>query len=436
MSFCSSLLSLSEQSLSDDNFPPLLVLLRVHFYPDLYRLTPGVSAESLSSNTEENSASTSNLPADSTIQWRTYSSSHQPGPRSAHQVVPSPANGGQLWLFGGEFAAPKGGSFHHYRDLWVFNISTHTWDRIETKVRPSARSGHRMTLWKNFLVLFGGFIDTGARTTYLNDLWLFDTQEYKWTEMKQNDLRRPLARSGFSLLNCSDGVILYGGYCKRYVKGQRTQGVALDDAWILKFDFNSEGNSALTSAKSGSKDSNLPTIDWQKRRKIGYFPNPTRSGCTMTNWANKNMAVLFGGVTDTENDEGEQGRTRFLSISPNSLETNDWPLTRPSLFSLKESLESVCHKELYGYQLNGNGRWISLNLKKKKSMGGGRRRKKEKVEQPQQRKGDEGENDSDDSDDDGKEAGDESAMQEDSKVSATALPFRFVGAGESLPFLI
>lgn len=245
-----------------------------------------------------------------------------------------------------------------------------------------------MTLWKHLLVLFGGFIDTGARTTYLNDLWIFDTTEYKWYEMKQNDLRRPLARSGFSFLTCPDGLILHGGYCKRYVKGQRTQGVALDDTWILKFEFNSESNSTLNNSKNNS-GSLLPTIDWQKRRKIGYFPNPTRSGCTMANWNNKNMAVLFGGVTDTENDE--------------------------------ESLESTCHKELYAYQMNGNGRWISLNLKRKKVMGGGRRRKKNPsttVNQTQQRRGGE---DSDDENEDGeKESGDEDEekIDDQSKVSS------------------
>jgi hypothetical protein len=81
-----------------------------------------------------------------------------------------------------------------------------------------------MVLWRQYLVLFGGFIDTGARTTYLQDLWMFDTAQYKWFEISQNDLKRPPARSGFSLISTPEGVALYGGYCKRYVKGQRTQG--------------------------------------------------------------------------------------------------------------------------------------------------------------------------------------------------------------------
>ena len=95
-------------------------------------------------------------------EWRKFVSPTCPGPRSAHAVVASPAGGGKLYLFGtsdptcspmpysahlfspgGEFSSLYQNSFHHYRDFWCFDIATHSWDRIETKVRPTARSGHR-----------------------------------------------------------------------------------------------------------------------------------------------------------------------------------------------------------------------------------------------------------------------------------------------------
>lgn len=44
---------------------------------------------------------------------------------------------------GGEFSSLHQTTFHHYRDFWCFDIGTHSWDRIDTKIRPSARSGHR-----------------------------------------------------------------------------------------------------------------------------------------------------------------------------------------------------------------------------------------------------------------------------------------------------
>lgn len=219
-------------------------------------------------------------------------------------------------------------SFHHYRDLWVFSVTDKTWERIDTRVKPSARSGHRMTAWKKYLVLFGGFVDTGARTTYLNDLWLFDMEEYKWVELPQNDFRRPGPRSGFSFLPTTDGVVLHGGYCKRYIKGQRSQGVQLEDTWMLKLIETTPTLQHPLGVKA----------EWVRRRKIGYAPNPPRSGCTMALWPARQIGVLFGGVTDTELDE--------------------------------ESLESTFWNALYGYQLPGAGRWISLNLRRPKKMGG------------------------------------------------------------------
>lgn len=96
-------------------------------------------------------------------------------------------------------AAPNQNSFYHYHDLWSFSFDTNSWERWEVKTRPSARSGHRMAVYKNFIFLFGvrpapsprrslaaradgarcaqGFQDTGVRTTYLNDLWAWSLTE-------------------------------------------------------------------------------------------------------------------------------------------------------------------------------------------------------------------------------------------------------------------
>ncbi|CDO71059.1 hypothetical protein BN946_scf184844.g63 [Trametes cinnabarina] len=282
---------------------------KAHFYSDVYRYSPDKN------------------------EWRKFVSPTCPGPRSAHAVVASPAGGGKLYLFGGEFSSLYQNSFHHYRDFWCFDISTHTWERIETKIRPSARSGHRMAMWKHYIVLFGGFYDPGIKTNYLNDLWIFDTQEYKWKqiEFKETD-RRPSPRSGFSFLSTPEGILLHGGYCKEYIKGSRPVGVMLDDTWFLRMTLGTEA------PPTGKASADPLTVKWEKRKKSSTSYAPTlRSGCTMASWSAKNMGVLFGGVTDE--DTGE------------------------------ETLESVFHNDLYGYQITGNGRWISMNLKKPKRKG-------------------------------------------------------------------
>ncbi|EKM57740.1 uncharacterized protein PHACADRAFT_116020 [Phanerochaete carnosa HHB-10118-sp] len=272
-------------------------------------------------------------------EWRKFVSPTCPGPRSAHAVVASPAGGGKLFLFGGEFSSLNQSTFHHYRDFWCFDIQTHSWDRIETKVLPSARSGHRMAMWKHYIVLFGGFYDPGIRTNYLNDLWLFDTQEYKWkqVELKENE-PKPSPRSGFSFLSTPEGALLHGGYCKEYQKGKRPVGVMLEDTWFLRLSVPTEPD-----ADRKPSSFNMPVLKWERRKRssTAYAPS-IRSGCTMALWQTKNTGVLFGGVTDEDTNE--------------------------------ETLESVFHNDLYGYQIAENGRWISITLKRPKQKGGAKKK--------------------------------------------------------------
>jgi len=287
-----------------------------HFYNDLYRYSP-----------EKN-------------EWRRYSSPTFPGPRSTHQMVATPAGGGKLWLFGGEFASSNQTTFHHYRDMWCFDLSSHSWERIETKVQPSARSGHRMVVWKQWIILFGGFHDVGVRTNYLNDLWFFDMMEYKWQQILSRDNERwPSARSGFSLLSIPEGIVLHGGYSKTYITKSKAKGVALDDTFFLKLD--------------PTNPDWLKKLKWEKRKRVGQVPN-LRSGSTMVNWVNKAMAIGFGGVLDLEDNE--------------------------------EGLVSEFYNDLYAYQLTGNGRWMMLNLKKPKKKkgkdaGGGKKKNMKHQEQ-------------------------------------------------------
>ncbi|KAJ8087756.1 Kelch repeat-containing protein 3 [Marasmius tenuissimus] len=314
---------------------------RAHFYNDTFRYNPEKD------------------------EWRKFVSRTCPGPRSAHAVAATAAGGGKLFLFGGEFSSLHQTTFHHYRDFWCFDISTHSWDRIDTKIVPSARSGCRMAVWKHYIVLFGGFYDPGITTRYLNDLWIFDTQEYKWrqVEFREND-PRPSPRSGFSFLSTPEGIILHGGYCKEYVKGQRPVGVMLEDTWLLKLTLadsdapespvapTSPLLTKSTKSKGGGgkgatpKEKDPLQIKWEKRKRpsTAYAP-ALRTGCTMTSWAAKGVGVMFGGVTDE--DKGEEG------------------------------MDSVFWNDLNAYQWTGKGRWMSLTLKKPKKKGGGGKKKKQ-----------------------------------------------------------
>ena len=86
----------------------------------------------------------------------------------------------------------------------------------------------------------------------------------------------------------------------------------------------------------------------------------------MTLWAAKSIGIMFGGVTDEDKHE--------------------------------ETLESVFHNDLYGYQMVGNGRWVSMLLKKPKQEKG--KKKKAAQSMPVKQKVEREDSDCEEHDDD------------------------------------
>ncbi|KEF52484.1 uncharacterized protein A1O9_11326 [Exophiala aquamarina CBS 119918] len=243
-------------------------------------------------------------------EWRQVSSGNSPLPRSGHASCRG-GNTGGIYVSGGEFSSPKQNQFYHYHDFWHLNTETREWSKLEPKGKgrsPPARSGHRMTYFKNFIVLFGGFQDTSQQTKYLNDTWIYDCKENLWHEVKLPPAsQKPDPRSSFSFLPNESGAVLYGGYSR--VKAVSTSakqakaGSALvrnflkpvvhQDTWFLRI------TSPLPEAPSGTP----PSIRWERRKRPANAPNPVRAGSTMA--FHKGRGVAFGGVHDVE--ESEEG---------------------------------------------------------------------------------------------------------------------------------
>lgn len=109
-------------------------------------------------------------------EWKLIESLNTPPPRCSHQAV---FHRDQIYIFGGEYATLD--QFHHYRDMWALDIKTNIWREIQPKGDvPSPRSGHRMVVWRNYLVLFGGFYEALKEVRWYNDLYLFSFQEERW----------------------------------------------------------------------------------------------------------------------------------------------------------------------------------------------------------------------------------------------------------------
>lgn len=240
--------------------------------------------------------------------WRKITSGNAPLPRSSHAMCAHPS--GVILMFGGEFSSPKQTTFYHYGDTWILDADSKEWSKIDIKRGPSARSGHRLAVWKNYIIMHGGFRDLGTMSTYLNDLWLFDITTYKWTQVEFPSTHPvPDARSGHSFIPCADGAVVYGGYTKVKAKKGLQKGKVLTDCWMLKM-------------KADPK-----AIRWERRKKQGANPSP-RVGCSLV--FHKNRGIMFGGVYDYEESE--------------------------------EQIDSEFYNNLYSYQIESN-RWHNMQLK-------------------------------------------------------------------------
>ncbi|PHH75367.1 hypothetical protein CDD82_4478 [Ophiocordyceps australis] len=245
-------------------------------------------------------------------EWRCVTSPNAPLPRSGHAWTRA-SHPGMVYLFGGEFSSPKQGTFHHYSDFWRLEPATREWTKIEPRAKhrsPPARSGHRMTHWKQYIVLFGGFQDTSNQTRYLADLWIFDTVNYVWhcPALPQAQLK-PEARSSFSLLPCEQGAVLFGGYSRVKPTGalnSNHKNVLVpkvhDDCFFLR----------MSLPPAHAPPDTPPGVRWERRKKPANMPNPSRAGATMT-W-HKGRGILFGGVHDVEQSQDAMDSEFFNNL--------------------------------------------------------------------------------------------------------------------------
>ncbi|KAG6811499.1 hypothetical protein H0H92_007147 [Tricholoma furcatifolium] len=160
----------------------------------------------------------------------------------------------------------------------------------------------------------------------------------------------------------------------------------LEDTWFLNLSI-----PTVPEATTGKSKSSAPTLiaKWERRKRPSYAPS-IRSGCTMTMWSAKNMGILFGGVTDEDRHE--------------------------------ETLESVFWNDLYGYQIPGKGRWVSMTLKRPKKKSGTQRKKKAPVPQPRRGRDEDEDSDGDEDDDEDDEDGPKSATLEKQPTKKVEVP--------------
>lgn len=240
-------------------------------------------------------------------EWTIIKAPNAPPPRCGHQVVATATNKGELWAFGGEFSSPSESQFYHYKDLWVYRLGEKRWEKILSPGGPSARSGHRMTHVKRQLIIFGGFYDNLRDYKYYNDVNIFNLDTYVWHKIELSGIP-PLPRSGCIILPTHENkILIYGGYSKERLKKDVDKGFIHNDMFLMAPEKNDE---------SGLK------WKWVSIKQSGNKPSP-RCGISAV-LVQSNLAYLFGGVFDKEDNEEELNGTFYNDLMALDLEKLQW----------------------------------------------------------------------------------------------------------------
>ena len=228
----------------------------------------------------------------------------RPAPRCAHSCV---AYNKALYVFGGELASAD--QYHHYRDLWKFDTSTLKWEEIITRNTgsiPSARSGHTAFVWKNYMIIFGGFYEALKDTRWFNDVCILDLQTHTWLDIPHSKLAaRPEPRSACNVGILNDSAIFQGGYSK--LKNPTTKGEAKvhNDAWILHLKPILQGKP--------------PT--WERLSLRAKGPQ-NRAGTVSTTY--KGRMLVFGGVVDEEQAHHKVASVFYNDLFAFDMERRKW----------------------------------------------------------------------------------------------------------------
>ncbi|AFZ81300.1 kelch domain-containing protein [Theileria equi strain WA] len=227
-------------------------------------------------------------------EWFILHTPVKPIPRCSHQAV---YFNNRLYIFGGEYNTLN--QFHHFNDMYCLCLKTMRWSQVPvTGDIPSARSGHRMVLWNEYWVLFGGFHDNSKEVAYFNDLYAFNFKEYKWISISQkrfaDSLPQPRASSLLAPQSNGTHILMFGGFSKAKDNNRNVSGNYHNDSWLINIEAGISGNDSV--------------LIWERANTTFKPPFSTGFGHGIY----RNFCIVFGGVSDVD-DGGLSLKSTFYN---------------------------------------------------------------------------------------------------------------------------
>jgi hypothetical protein len=241
-------------------------------------------------------------------EWKQISTvAPRPSPRCAHSCISYKSC---LYVFGGELA--NSDQYHHYRDLWKFDLRTLTWSEIKARNPPSARSGMGCLVWKHYMVIFGGFFEALRETKWYNDVHVFNLQTETWMDVPQSRLAiKPESRSACNIaLYGTDKLIVHGGFSKFKTTNGAVETKTHTDAWVLHL-------APLLQQKP-------PTWERWMSSSNSKNPNTPNGRAGMSSLSYKNRLVVFGGVVDREEHHHKVESVFYNDLMGMDIERRKW----------------------------------------------------------------------------------------------------------------
>jgi len=201
------------------------------------------------------------------MSWQIIPTTQDLPERNGHSTT---ALAGVLYVFGGW------NETYYFNDLWFFDVSalylqgTTTWIQSNA-YGPAARDGHSGVAYGGGLYIFAGFWHDVSYGPYVscatepclwfNDLWVYSTLGYKWTQMIPGGPLPP-ARYGHVAEVVGENMYVFGGYGATMT--------SLNDMWAYSFTFNL----------------------WQQLKPTGSIPSPRFDSAS---WVIGEAVYIFGG---------------------------------------------------------------------------------------------------------------------------------------------
>ena len=116
----------------------------------------------------------------------------------------------KVMIFGGEELIENGPNIN---ETWIFDLSDKTWTNVTPTHSPLGRMRHSLSTISGTdkVLLFGGMTNVTVNHTFLNDTWVYDYSENKWTNMTTSIGPEKIVYHQMAEIYGTKNVILYGG---------------------------------------------------------------------------------------------------------------------------------------------------------------------------------------------------------------------------------